>query len=229
MINFLIMTQLIWLIITGALLLVLALIIINLVTQRNTPLISQLVKQRYLKIKFKLWDDLKKLDETSQALPLTKGDIKRGFAKTAYAFHKLELNILYLFALLFKSPKDSFLLINCDRKQEDCTDEAFKQYHKKQQKITLFSLYALFLLITANIATGMLVSFVFPEIFKSKADTITHTLQSDWNNGTADSNLDLTTSAGDILLATSSSAVSFTHASQADWEGGNDRLGSKCS
>jgi len=160
-------------------------------------ILSGFIHKQYLKSRFKIWDDLAKNEKEKKFQKEEKANL---IFWTKFHLHKIESTFFYFLAMFFKSSRDSFALFNCD-KAGICSDEDYEKHLAEKKRISALSINVLFLLIIANIATGLITSFIFPNIFKTQAATLEHTSQADWESGTASSTLDLTTSAGEIKLA----------------------------
>ncbi|MDD4333355.1 MAG: discoidin domain-containing protein, partial [Patescibacteria group bacterium] len=175
------------------------------------PLIGKMIRNQYLKSRFKIWDDLEKAKKNKQ------GEKKLGlFAKFKFRIHKFEATFFYYLALLFKSPRESFILLNCDREEIECLEDDYPKHLTKQKRVATISIYVILILIIANISTGLITSFIFPNIFKSLADFISHPIAGVWD-GTGDSDLNVAT---DINLRLSASANSYSQTSYADFAAG---------
>lgn len=166
------------------------------------PFLGKFIKKRYLKSRFKIWDDLRVIDSKKKL---------SNIRKACFFVHKIETNLFYYLAMVFKSSRDSFILLNCDKKLDECGEDNFVNHVKSQKKITTFSMFSLLLLIVANITTGIIAAYIFPGIFDIRAaiDQTVHDSIVDWERGDADQDY-FDFSSGALKMRTASSTVMET-------------------
>jgi hypothetical protein len=194
----------IFILISVALVLILLLIYFCRKRDVSLPIIDEFIRKRYLKSRFKIWDDIARCEQ------LEKKKKDQGFCcRFCFKFHKLQSTIYYYLAIIFKSSRESFLLLNCDY-AEKCEDEDYPKHLAKQRKISTFSIYVLFLLIIANVSTGLIASYIFPNIFGiHAANQVVHNSLTDWQGGTADSGIDYSSGAVKLKIGSSTTMDSF--------------------
>src|SRR6056297_1942293 len=113
------------------LLAVYCLILIAYVGNINIPGVNKLIRKKYLQVRFKIWDDIKEIEEAHQ----TQNETKLS-TKIKFSWHKAQTTSLYFLALLFKSPRQSFVLLNCDNKERNCEEDEYPEHLTKKRKAT---------------------------------------------------------------------------------------------
>ncbi len=154
------------------------------------------------------------------------------------AVYKVYLKIIYHLALISSSSQESFNLPYASLRAQGgrgnlgiaspAARNDYILYHQKQKRISAFSLSGLVVMIIATSFSSMILSFVFPNIFKTFAATHTM-LQTSWAGGASTTATSTNTSdqtgwtqynaasstiyfgtAGEISLASSTSYVTST-------------------
>jgi len=122
----------------------------------NVPILGDFIKKQYQKARFKIWDDLSVLDSKK---------IFSKFRIICLKFHKFEVSFYQFLSILFRSEKDSFVLLNCDQESGKCDKKDFPNHKELKKKVSFFSMIGLAILIIVNILASLIISQIIPNVF----------------------------------------------------------------